>query len=106
MAEKFPRKYFDYVVARAADYRNADWRTIANANGINADTIDRLTQEKKGRSIFNENIRRSNELNISGSLTIYLDGEGYNGMIMPPKPPTATALEVETASDGHGWVWC
>ena len=31
MAAQFPQQYFDYVVARASDYRNAEWQPAAIA---------------------------------------------------------------------------
>ena len=91
MAQQFPEQYFDYVVARAANYRSSEWQPAAVAAGIDVDTVERLARSAVGKRLFAENIRRANELRIGASPTILLDGAKYQGRIMALAPAGAAA---------------
>ncbi len=90
MARQFPAQYFDYVVARAANYRSSAWQPVAAAAGIDAQAVERLARSATGQRLFSENIRRANELRIGASPTVFLDGEKYAGRILPPAPAAAS----------------
>ena len=83
MAAQFPQQYFDYVVARASDYRNTEWQPAAIAAGMEVAAVEGFARSEAGRRLFAENIRRANELRITASPTILLDGEKYTGKILP-----------------------
>ena len=89
MAAQFPAQYFDYVVARAANYRSSEWQPVAAAAGIEVETVERLTRSAAAKRLFAENIRRANELHISASPTILLDGEKYSGKVLPARSSIA-----------------
>jgi uncharacterized repeat protein (TIGR01451 family) len=99
MAEQFPEQYFDYVVARAANYRSNDWQPVAAATGIDVQTVERLARSATGKRLFTENIRRANELRVNASPTLYLDGEKYRGRILPLAPAAAAAKPVHPAAN-------
>ncbi|MFH1134013.1 MAG: hypothetical protein V1735_05985 [Nanoarchaeota archaeon] len=72
-----PTKTWDYVNCVAQD-TTADWKTCANQFGISTSDIESCAVTE-GLVMFQENIKKAEALGVSGSPTIYVNGQSYSG---------------------------
>ena len=73
-AEKYPDKYFDYVLCINNNYRNAGsiWENCTSDAGIDKDVITDCVSEE-GPALLSENIKLAGELKIGSSPTFMIN---------------------------------
>jgi hypothetical protein len=84
--EEYPQdKLMDYLLCVAEDYRNVKsiWEQCANESGIDVDEIKKCADGERGKNLFSENIKVANERGVSGSPTLMINKQIYNGKRNP-----------------------
>lgn len=82
MARHFPKKYLDYILCRAGNYKDdKGWEKCAAEVGIDTDKVKELTAAKETADLFDTNIQKASGLGIGSSPTILIDGRRYNGYV-------------------------
>ena len=77
IAQEYPDKYLDYILCRGKKL-NKSWEDCAEKNGIDVENIQRLFDTPEAEQLFRENIKRSEELGIKASPTIFIDGHKFH----------------------------
>ncbi|WP_345270304.1 choice-of-anchor Q domain-containing protein [Nibrella viscosa] len=86
IAERFPARWLDYLLARADNYRSDDWQAAARRVGIDVGDVQRLTQLPTASARLYPHSRQTAERRIRSSPTVLVDGELYRDAL---KAPTA-----------------
>ena len=86
-----PDKWLDYILARNKNIDSKDWRTAAEAAGIDVKEIE-VCSGGLGIVKYTENLSLAATRKISSSPTIYIDGTPYTG------PRTKEGFEWEICS--------
>lgn len=76
----YPEKLFDYLLCRAKDLKRS-WQPCAESLGLDVHRIEEMAQSLEGKKLFRQNIRRGNEMKISGSPTLLVDGQRFNSNV-------------------------
>ena len=75
----FPDKFWQYFSSRNTDYASSEWKSHAFIAGIDTGELEKLVASE-GKAMLLENIKKSNELKIKNSPTIYINGKKYEGL--------------------------
>jgi len=78
-----PDRYRPYLVCRSRQGPGGDWRTCAQAAGLDPAALEGEATGPRGEALFRENIRLANTLGIDLSPTLLIDGEEFKGEIAP-----------------------
>lgn len=83
--DKYPNKYFSYIQCVNEDYINPDevWEDCAEEFGIDVQEITDCYQGEEGALLFEDNIKKANEYSVTGSPTLFINGERYSGQRTP-----------------------
>ena len=73
IAQLYPDKYLDYVLCRA-DHLKKAWSECAIKTGIDVARVSAMVASTDAKALFLENIKRSEELSITASPTVVIDG--------------------------------
>ena len=73
MGKYYPNKYFDYIVARAANYQDGDWEQQALELGIDVERVRAIVASEEGEKLLWANIQKGNELGIRASPTLLIE---------------------------------
>lgn len=76
IAQEYPDKYLDYLLCRGKKL-NKSWENCAKKLGIDVEKIEHLFGMPEAEQLFRENIKRSAELGIKASPTIFVDGHQF-----------------------------
>jgi len=76
IAQEYPEQYLDYILCRGKKL-NKSWEGCAKKLGIDVEKIQRLFDTPEAERLFRENIKRSVELGIKASPTIFIDGHKF-----------------------------
>ena len=76
IAQENPDQYLDYILCRGKKL-NKSWEDCAKKFGIDVENIQRLFDTPDAEELFRENIKRSAELGIKASPTIFVDGQQF-----------------------------
>ncbi len=76
IAQEYPEQYLDYILCRGKKL-NKSWENCAQKLGIDVEKIDRLFDTPEAEQLFRENIKRSAELGIKASPTIFVDNHKF-----------------------------
>lgn len=74
-----PKKALDYIMERNKEYRKPEWKPAAEAVGLDVKKIEDCFASEEGRAAYAASLKASRERKASGSPTIYIDGELYQG---------------------------
>ena len=76
-----PSKYLGYLDCIATDYQNVGsvWAGCASSNQIDSNVIRQCSTGDEGKTLLSNNIKKSQELQVSVSPTIYLADKQYTG---------------------------
>ena len=79
--EKYPDMFLDYLLCLNKNYGNAEtaWKPCAENNNIDTLAIEQCQNGEEGEQLLSKSIEKSNEIGATGSPTIYLNGEPYQG---------------------------
>ena len=69
----YPDRYLDYVLCRA-DHLKRAWSECAIKTGIDIARVSAMVKSPEAKVLFEENIKRSQELSIQASPTVVIDG--------------------------------
>ncbi len=74
-----PNKYMDMIVCMNKDAQNIpdNWENCVN--GLDKESIKTCYEGEEGKELLKESIKASNEVGATGSPTIYLNDQPYNG---------------------------
>lgn len=74
-------KYMDLITCMASDIKSipGNWKTCAAKNGIDAATILPCIEGKEGKQLLLESAKKSESQGVSGSPTLYIAGEKWDG---------------------------
>ncbi len=77
----YPDSIVNYTACVANGYPNIEnvWESCASQNGIDASKIKSCSTSNEALGLLGDNIKRTDELNVQSSPTIYLNGKLYNG---------------------------
>ncbi len=80
-AKHAPDKYMDMVVCQNKNYREVDtnWERCASENGIAASEIRTCLEGGEGRKLLAASFARAAKRGATGSPTIYVNGQSYQG---------------------------
>ena len=83
--DKYPDKYFSYIECVNENYQNPEsvWEGCAEEFNIDVDEITTCYQGEEGASLLEENIKKTNEYGVTGSPTMFINGEKYSGQRTP-----------------------
>lgn len=73
----YPNQLWKYLQSRNTDYRT-EWKTHAYWAGLSPADIEKKASEE-GKALLRENIKKSSELGIKNSPTLYINGRLYQG---------------------------
>ncbi|MEM3555516.1 MAG: thioredoxin domain-containing protein [Candidatus Micrarchaeia archaeon] len=78
----YPEKLWNYLLCVASNYTNVAgvWESCAAQNGIDKEKIRSCSTGEEGKALLRENIKRTNELGVTASPTIFLNGQPYSGL--------------------------
>ncbi len=77
----YPEKFKDYLLYRAENYDTDDWEEAAARAWINIDYVRQISESDEGERLFEENISRSQELNIKSSPILLVNNKRLKGPI-------------------------
>ena len=95
IAHLYPQQFLDYLLARSRNYDSEDWKIAASAAHIPVDEVECLAASAEGERLLLNAIRPALERNVHRSPTIFMDGQRYDGGILPAQPKKA-----ESAASG------
>lgn len=72
----YPERFWSYFNSRATHYNDQNWRYDAIIAGIDPDTLHMLVV-RDGSALLAENIKRTQQLLVDSSPTIYVNGVRY-----------------------------
>ena len=77
----YPDKVLKYLTCVVKNYTKVGqvWESCATQNGIDASKIRECSTGEEGKLLLKENIKRTNELGITASPTIFINGQRYSG---------------------------
>ncbi len=77
----YPDRLVNYLSCIADGYSNIEnvWESCASKNQIDASKIKSCSTSNEAMGLLSDNIKRTDELNVQSSPTIYLNGKLYNG---------------------------
>jgi len=81
-AKKYaPTKYMDVVECMSKDVGNipANWQSCAQQAGVDVQSIKTCYEGAEGKNLLSASIVKTNSVGATGSPTIYLNGQSYNG---------------------------
>jgi len=83
--DKYPDKFFSYIQCVNEDYQNLGdvWESCAEEFNIGVAEITECYQGDEGASLLEENIKKSDEYGVTGSPTMFINGEKYVGQRTP-----------------------
>jgi len=81
MAQVYEDRYFDYILCRAEAWESESWEECARSVGIDPALVDLGMLIGDGEEMLRENIRRTRELEIDTSPTLFVNGELYSGVM-------------------------
>ncbi len=73
----YPDQFWKYLQSRNTDYRT-EWKTHAYWAGLSPAEIGKKVSEE-GKALLRENIKKSSELGVKNSPTLYINGQLYMG---------------------------
>ena len=76
IAREYPEQFLDYLLCRGKKL-NKSWEDCAKKLGIDVEKINRLFDTPEAEQLFRENIKRSEELGIKASPTIFVDNHKF-----------------------------
>ena len=76
IAEAYPDQYLDYVLCRGKNL-DESWKYCAQKLGINVEKILALFDTSEAEQLFRDNIKRSVELGVRTSPTIFVDNHQF-----------------------------
>jgi len=82
---KYPDNYFSYIQCVNEDYQNVGdvWEGCAEEFDIDVTEITKCYQSDEGAELFSENIQKAEEYGVTGSPTMFINGERYVGQRTP-----------------------
>jgi protein-disulfide isomerase len=77
----YPTSLVGYLACVANGYQNVEqvWESCASSNQIDTNKIETCSTGNEATTLLAGNIKRTDELNIQSSPTIYLNGKQYGG---------------------------
>jgi glutaredoxin len=77
----YPKSLLDYLSCVSKDYVNAGniWSNCTSQSNMDADKIRNCSTGDEALGLLSDNIKKSNELKVDSSPTIYLNGKQYAG---------------------------
>jgi hypothetical protein len=76
IAEAYPEQYLDYILCRGKNL-NKNWEHCAQKLGIDVEKIQALFGTPEAEQLFRGNIKRSTELEVRTSPTIFVDNHQF-----------------------------
>jgi len=77
--ENNPDKAFDFILCRNKNIRNANWKTCAEANGIETSQIQTCFDGEEGKDLLRVSLAKAEAIGAGASPTIVIDGSRYSG---------------------------
>ncbi|MBD3203687.1 thioredoxin domain-containing protein [Candidatus Woesearchaeota archaeon] len=76
-----PKKYMDMIVCMDKNAQEIpdNWESCAEENGLDVEKIRTCYEGEEGTNLLSESVKKSQEAQATGSPTIYLNGERYQG---------------------------
>ena len=86
------------AINEECNYQNADscWEGVADKLGLEIEKI-KTCEKEEGDVLATEQVRLREILRVSGSPTVFIDGEAYNGQRTPNGYKAALCAAFETA---------
>lgn len=77
----FPRKYMDMIVCMDENYGSipSNWESCATKAGIDTTVLKSCYEGSEGKSLLSKSIAESQAVGASGSPTMYIANQPYNG---------------------------
>ncbi|MDI6737306.1 MAG: hypothetical protein QME12_02200 [Nanoarchaeota archaeon] len=99
-------KYLDYIACQNEDYKNVgtNWEKCAVRAGIDKTTLKTCSEGAEGKALLSASAKKAAMFGASGSPTIVIDGESYNGVRTPAAFQAAICSMFETAPAECGTV--
>ncbi|MCD4666782.1 hypothetical protein K8R47_03155 [archaeon] len=96
--EHYPDKYFSYIQCVNENYVDPEsvWESCASKFDIDTNIIKTCSEGEEGRQLLRVNIKRANELQVSGSPTLIINGKTYTGQRIPQSFQEAVCCSFNT----------
>ena len=94
----YPRKYIDYILERNKDVHNPFWEEAARAVKVDAAKVESCVRGSRGVELFSANLKAHEARNVTGSPTLFINGEKYAGARGPRSVTKALCASVEAKS--------
>lgn len=77
----YPNNFIGYLACVDNGYPNIEsvWQSCATQNNIDIGKLNECRNGNEATTLLAANVKRTNELNVQASPTIYLNGTAYNG---------------------------
>jgi len=75
----YPTKYMDFILCRNKDISSSNWEPCATEAGFDASKIKTCAEGSEGKKLLSDSIKKTDEVGASGSPTMYINDEPYQG---------------------------
>ena len=83
ISKLYPKQFYDYLLQRADNYYNDNWKEPAGNLGIDINLVEQVSSKEETKMLFRNNISLSNMLSVYASPTVHINGEDFGGIIFP-----------------------
>ncbi|MBO0939502.1 T9SS type A sorting domain-containing protein [Fibrella sp. HMF5335] len=101
IADRFPARWLAYLAARATNYQTDDWQQAARQVGLDVAEVTQLTQQETAQDRLARHSQQTQARQVRSSPSLFLDGERYDGNLLPPTNRQLTQTGLACTTDAN-----